>query len=361
MNAVILAGGMGTRLWPMSRAAKPKQFFEVVGDRPLVKETYDRLRRLLPAEHIFVSISPAFAPLLREYLPDIPESHVIIEPEKRDTGPAMGYASAFLANLAPDEPVVFVPSDHYIGDEELFLRCLSVGDALVRETGKLLDIGIRPLCPSTVLGYTKIGKKERTVDGIEVFKFAGHREKPPYEIAKAYIQDGSYLWHASYYLWTPEKFLRSFDTYAPEMGSALHELQRALREHPADREAVTVLYARLPKQSFDYLVTELFPAEDVLIMLGDFGWSDIGAWDTLYERLAGSSRSGNVIKGTCVSVETKGSLIYVPDGKMVAVIGMRDVIVVDTGDALLVCPRSEAQRVKEAVQKMKEEGGEAFL
>jgi len=345
----------------MSRASKPKQFFEVVGHDPLVKETYDRLRKLLPAESIFVSVSPAFESLLREHLPEISASQVIVEPEKRDTGPAMGYAAAFLANLAPDEPVVFVPSDHYIGDDELFLRCLSVGDALVRETGKLLDIGIRPLCPSTVLGYTKIGKKDRTVDGIDVFEFAGHREKPPFEVAKAYIQDGSYLWHANYYLWTPEKFLQSFDLHAPETGILLRSLQRALRESPADRAAIAALYAQLTKQSFDYLVTERLPSEGVLIMRGEFGWSDIGAWDTLHERLAGSAQSGNVIKGACVALDTKGSLIYAPEGKKVAVVGMKDVIIVDTGDALLVCPRAEAQRVKEAVQKMKEAGWEAFL
>lgn len=361
MKAVILAGGVGSRLWPMSRASKPKQFFEVVGDKSLVRETYERLRKRLLVGDIFVSLSPAFVDLLQAAIPEIPQDHILVEPEQRDTGPAMGYAAAHLANFAPDEPVVFVPSDHYIGDEDLFLRCLSVGDALIRETGKLLDIGIRPLCPSITLGYTKIGKKERTVDGIDVFTFAGHREKPPFEVAKAYVQDGSYLWHASYYFWTPEKFLRAFETHAPESGKTLRELQRMLREHPADRTSAVALYATLPKQSFDYLVTERLPPEDVLIMRGEFGWSDIGAWDTLHERLSCGDASRNITKGQCVPFETKGSLIYAPDGKAVAVVGIRNIIVVDTGDALLVCPRSEAHRVKEAVQKMREAGMETFL
>ena len=229
MKAIILAGGVGTRLWPMSRQKKPKQFFEIVNDVPLIKETYNRLLRLLPSEKIYFSISPSFDALLHEVLPEVSDDQILIEPEKRDTGPAMGYIAALMELIDPDEPIVFIPSDHDIKDEEMFLCTLEVGDKLVRKTGKLLDIAVTPIFPSTVLGYTRIGELFDTIDNVEVYQFAGHTEKPPYEVAKQYVEEGSYLWHANYYMWTPRKFMEAFETYAPEMGKALREIQQLIK------------------------------------------------------------------------------------------------------------------------------------
>ncbi|HCU31485.1 MAG: Mannose-1-phosphate guanylyltransferase [Candidatus Uhrbacteria bacterium GW2011_GWE2_45_35] len=363
MKAIILAGGSGTRLWPMSRSGKPKQFFDVVGSEPLIRDTYRRLLRTFPAEKIYFSVTPAFEKMLFEYFPDLDRGRIIVEPEKRDTGPAMGYVAARLELEDPDEPIVFIPSDHYIADEEKFLNCLSVGDQLIRETGKMLDIGITPTFPSTVLGYTKFGELVEKRDNIEVYQFAGHTEKPPREIAEQYLADGSYLWHANYYMWTPRKFMSAFENYAPEAAEILRQIQnvgRGTNFRAPTVDAVRDLYSRLPKTSFDYLITEKMNPADVLVIKGDFGWSDIGAWDTLYDRLA-SEEKQNVIKGSTILVETEGSLVYAPAGKTVAVLGMKDIIVVDTGDALLVCPRSEAQRVKEIVSELQKNNLEELL
>jgi mannose-1-phosphate guanylyltransferase len=270
----------------------------------------------------------------------------------------MGYAAAALSLTDPDEPIVFVPSDHYVRDEERFLNCLSLGERLVRETGKLLDIGIAPTFPSTALGYTKVGKCVRTENGTEVYEFVAHKEKPPYAAAKEYLEDGSHLWHANYYMWTPAKFLEAFDAHAPEFGKTLRELVGALRERNA--EAVASLYASLPKTSFDYAVSEHLSPGDMLVIRGDFGWSDIGAWDTLHERLA-DEPAGNVLKGHCVAIDTTGSLVYGAAGKLTAIVGMDDVIVVDTDDALLVCKKDQAQRVKEIVERLSKEGHGDYL
>ena len=357
MKAVILAGGVGTRLWPMSRKSRPKQFFDVVGEEPLIRDTYRRLLRWFPSEKIYFSISPTFNNLTREQFPEVEDDHVLIEPDKRDTGPAMGYVAALLELSDPDEPIVFIPSDHYIEDEELFLRCLQEGEKIINETGKLLDIAITPTFPSTVLGYTQIGEKYSDDDGIEVFKFAGHTEKPPYDVAKSYLEDGSYLWHANYYMWTPRKFMEAFDKYAPEIGVGLRMIQQGFSNGNVD--VVADLFKALPKISIDYAITEKMDPEDVLIIRGDFGWSDIGAWDTLHGRL--SEGEGNVTKGQCVMIDTSGSLIYGPAEKMIAVVGLENIVVVDTGDALLVCRKDDAQRVKEVVTHLKEQGHENYL
>ena len=337
MKAVILAGGTGARLWPMSRQAKPKQFFDLVSEDPLIRDTYRRLLRLFAAEDIYFSVTPEIVPLLLKEFSEVPDERIIIEPEKRDTGPAMGYVAARLEAVCPDEPIVFIPSDHYIQDEELFLTSLRVGGQLVEKTGKLVDIAIQPTFPSTILGYTKVGKEVEGIDGVEgveVYEFEGHTEKPPYEVAKRYLEDGSYLWHANYYMWTPRKFMEAFEKYAPAMGQEL----RAIQSGSGD-------YSALEKISIDYAVTEKMNPEDVLIIKGDFGWSDVGAWDTLHDRL--TETGDNVFKGKCVTIDTDGSLIYGPADKLIAVVGMKDVIIVDTGDSLLVCHKKDAQRVKE--------------
>ena len=291
------------------------------------------------------------ASFVKKIFPAVSDDHLIVEPEKRDTGPAMGFVAAVLELTLPDEPIVFLPSDHYIRDHEVFQRTLRVADRLIREHGCLVDIGVTPSWPNPNLGYTHIGKKVDGQNGVSIFEFLGHTEKPPYEIAKQYLEEGSYLWHASYYMWTPRKFMEAFENYAPEMATVLRSIQQTLHDSTTPR--LHDLYNQLPKTSFDYAVTEKMDPIDVLIIKGDFGWSDIGAWDTLHDRLS-TEENNNVTKGRSILIDTENSLIYAPEGKTVAVLGMKDVVVVDTGDALLVCPKSEAQRVKEIISQLKE-------
>src|SRR3989339_909832 len=349
MNVVILAGGSGTRLWPMSRRDRPKQFFPVAGKEPLIRETYQRLLGGFRSDQIYFSATPEFANLIRKEFPDVAGDHLLFEPERRDTGPAMGYVAALLERSDPDEPLAFIPSDHFIGNAELFLECLRIGEEIIRETGSLVDISVQPTFPSTVLGYTQIGPCLGERRSVEIYAFKGHTEKPPLETAQTYLEDGSYLWHANYYMWTPRRFLEAFETYAPETARILRRIQAAVSDE--DAEAVRAVYREIPKISFDYAITEKLDPSQVCILKGAFGWSDIGAWDACYIRLAPSA-GANVAKGHSVLLDAQRCLVYAPEGKTVAVIGMKDVVVVDTGDALLVCPRGEAQRVKEVVKEL---------
>ncbi len=357
MKAVILAGGSGTRLWPISRSAKPKQFSELVGQETLIQDTYRRLLRLFPKEDIYFSVSAPFDELIKEAFLDVSPENIFLEPERRDTGPAMGYVATRLSIDFPDEPVVFVPSDHYIRDEERFLQCLTLGERLILETGKLVDIGIRPTFPSTALGYTHVDELLCERNGIRIHNFLGHTEKPAYPVAKAYLEDGTYLWHANYYMWTPRKFMEAFHTHAPQMGGGLEKIKKALEEN--NEQAVIDIFKELPKISIDYAVTEYMGEGQILVIEGDFGWSDIGAWDTLHDQL--SENKENVSRGLVVAIDTVHSLIYGQKNKITAVLGMDGVVVVDTEDALLVCNRQDSQRVKEIVQHLSEKGHDKYL
>lgn len=326
MMAVILCGGGGTRLWPLSRAAKPKQFAALLTEESLLRDTYRRLLRLIPSEKVYAVVTPELAPLIALELPEL-EGRILVEQERRDTGPAMRFAAAALMEVAPDEPMAFIPSDHFIGDDEAFLRCLSAGEAIVRARGTFADIGVTPTFPSTGLGYTRIGKMVACDGSVDAFEFLGHAEKPDYETAKAFLADGSYLWHANYYMATPRMFVEACDRYAPEILAGA-------------------------RASFDRAVTERMPAAAMTVIKGAFPWSDVGSWDALHEQL--SAEGGNVERGQAVLLDTRGSLVYAHGGKPVAVLGLDDVVVVDTPEALLVCRKSDAQRVKEVVEKLKE-------
>ncbi len=357
MRIVILAGGVGTRLWPMSRTAKPKQFFDVLSDEPLLRDTYNRIVKVYSSEHIFVSVSPAFADHVRQTLPEVPAENILVEPERRDTGPAMGFITAVMSLQAPDEPMMFIPADHYIRDTERFLAVLKECDAIVRERGVLVDIGIPPTFPSTALGYTKVGGTIEKRNGITVMAFAGHSEKPPYDVAKKYLEDGSYLWHANYYTWTPQKFMDAFKTYAPDMSEVLCTLRDAYAN--SDHARVAELYATMPSRSFDYAIAEKIDHDQVNILRGDFGWSDIGTWDVLHDRL--SDQGANVVKGNAIVKNTDGSLVYASGDRLVAAFGLQDTVIVDTPDALLVCHKRSAEQLKDLLAEIRTQTGETYL
>lgn len=338
MNFVILAGGVGERLWPLGTPENPKQFHALLGEEPLIVQAVRRVQKA--GGTIFFSTSEAYVPLIKKLFPEIPKDHHIIEPARRDTGPAMMYVAATLMERAPDAPLAFIPSDHTIADVEKFVKTLQAGEALVGETGKMIDIGVPAKFPSTVLGYTHIGKKMETRDGVDVYEFLGHTEKPDIKTAEKYLASGEYLWHANYYMWTPRKIMEACLAYAPDLYAGV---MRA-----ADDPAA---FANIPKISFDYAITEHMNPNDVQILKGDFGWSDVGAWDVLASELE-KAPGENVTRGKVTAIDSSGSVIYSTTGRKVGVIGLKDMVVVDTEDGVLVCPKDRAQDVKKLVAEL---------
>ena len=356
MKIVILAGGTGTRFWPMSRSDKPKQLCKLVSEKTMLEETLDRFKEW-PKEKIFISTTKALVDKIKEVLPDFPEDHYIVEPALRDTAPAMGFVAAYLETIDPNEAMAFVPADHKIGQVDKFLRSIEEAEKAILETGKLLDISVHPTNPTTTLGYTKVGKRVREANGIEFFEFLEHKEKPDHETAKKYLKDGNYLWHANYYMWTPKKFLEAYQKYAPEMYMVLLKIQKLFGDKSQEKE-IEELYATMEKISIDYAITEKMDPTELMIIRGDFDWDDIGAWDTLYQNMLAKSDDNNnvIVGGKHVNIDTSGSLIYGPKGKMITTIGIDDLVIVDTEDALLVSTKSRAQEVKKIIEKLKEKG-----
>ena len=336
---------------------------------------------------IFPEIEPEISALeqliLPLILPDFPTENIIIEPDRRDTAPAMGFNAVHLGLRDMDEPIAFIPSDHYIARVGEFLNCLEQAEKVINDTGKLLDIAILPTEPNTALGYTKIGERWRRERGqargaqppecsvakrevgplvsndtseIKFYEFEGHKEKPDFETAKKYVESGEYLWHANYYMWSPKKFMEAYEKYAPEMFKILKKIEIELK-NSNNQDKINKLYSSMERVSIDYAITEKINPKDVLIIKGEFGWKDIGTWDTLHENLLiQADEKRNLVKGERLNIDTSGSIIYGKKDKIIATIGVDDMIIIDTEDALLVCPKSRAQDVKQVIEELKARG-----
>jgi len=342
MKFVILAGGIGTRLWPLSRKNKPKQFIQLFDSQTLLEATYQRLKKIAAPADIFIILNAQLAELARVTVPEIPAQNYIIEPSKRNTAPAFGLACAQLMKTAPDEPIAFIPADHFISNENLFVKYLQRAEKLIRETGKMLDIGIAPNFPSTVLGYTQIGELVSQEDGIEVHEFKGHKEKPDFELAQKFLHQGNYLWHANYYMWTARKFLQAFQDYAP---TDYEHLQKIVATD--DKQIIEQKFNQLTKEMLDYLITEKMNPADVLILKGNFGWSDVGAWDVIHDaQKKHADARRNVSKANWVDIDSTNCLIYGQPDKLIATMELDNLAIIDTDNALLICPKSRAQEVK---------------
>lgn len=358
VKAAIISGGTGTRLWPLSREATPKQFHALGGERTLLQQAYDRLRRFLAPDDLFVCTVERYVALTREQLPELPADNVLVEPAPRNTGPAIGLVAASLHARCGECVLATVAADHVVQRPEAFEAAVRLAAAVVaREPEALVTIGIRPTRAETGFGYIELGERVEAPEwGGAVHRVRRFVEKPDRETAQRYVASGQYLWNASYFAGRSDRLLALYDRHLPEVGAALRRIEAAVGA-PEEPAVVREEYRHLPKVSFDTGIVER--AEAVWVVPAEMGWSDVGSFELLYDVLA-RQPGETVARGRHVGVGDTGCLILAGD-RLVATLGLENVVVVDTGDAVLVCNKASSQDVKKLMDRLRAAGEEPRL
>jgi mannose-1-phosphate guanylyltransferase len=354
--ALIMAGGTGTRLWPRSRKDRPKQLLDIVSERTMLQETYERIRPLIPDEQIFVVTNDGYVDIVRQQLPALSEGYIIGEPEGHGTAPCIGLAALYLRRLDPSGVMAVLPADHLIRAGATFRRALQAA-AQVAESGHLVTLGIQPTHPETGYGYIQRGDDLLQYAGeYDAYRVRRFTEKPDRETAEAFLANGGYYWNSGMFIWRVSAILREIERLMPELYAQLMEIDRALGTSQ-ERAVLERVWAKVEDQTIDFGVMER--AEDVAVIPVDIGWSDVGSWATLFQLLP-SDENSNVVIGEHFGIETSDTLIYSPR-RLIATVGVKDLVIVDTDDALLVCPRERAQEVKALVDALKRDNKHKYL
>ena len=348
--AVIMAGGAGTRFWPLSRRARPKQLLPLLGGRSLLAVTADRLLPLVGRERLLVVTGAEVEAAVRADLPELPPENILVEPAGRDTAACIGWVAWRLAERHPEAVMLVVPADHVVPDGVAFRVAMAAAAATAHARGGLVTIGFRPTRPETGYGYLELGEAVGRVGVHEVFRVARFVEKPGRECAAEMLAAGTYRWNGGLFAWQVAAIRAAMRTHLPELAAGLDALMADAAAH-GESAAVARHYPSLPKTSIDFGVME--KAATVWAVAVDFEWSDIGSWVGLEEVLAPAL--GEVHLGDVVGVDTAGNVL-VSDGPLVAAVGVRDLVVVATGDAVLVVPKEQCQRVKELVELLRAQG-----
>jgi mannose-1-phosphate guanylyltransferase len=349
---VIPAGGGGTRLWPRSRQATPKQFLDIVSERTMLQETTDRVEGLVPPERLYVITNDRHAEAVREQLSDVPPLNIVGEPVGRDSAPAIGLMAAILEKtLGPDAVMATLPADHVILKPEQF-RAILRAAAEVAADGYLVTLGIPPTGPDVGFGYIQSGDtlREQTEAGVPVYAVRQFREKPTREVAEGYLRDGGYFWNAGMFIASVRTLRQLYQAHLPQMEVGFAQIVAAYGKDNFE-SVLGEVFPTLEKISVDYGIAE--KADRFAVIPADIGWNDVGSWQRLAEVLAEAGQGGeNIVIGHHVGVDTHGALIYSPN-RLIATIGLDDIIVIDTPDATLICPRSRSEDVKRVVEELK--------
>jgi mannose-1-phosphate guanylyltransferase len=359
----VMAGGVGSRLWPRSRKASPKQFLDLISKETMLQDAYRRLLPIIPAERILIGTGADYVATVREQLPDLPPANIIVEPSGRGTAPAIGLGALHIqraAGTAASEAVmVVVTADHHIGDAPFFRRALLAAAETAR-SGSLVTLGITPSFASTGYGYIQRGEPLQTLDDIKVYKALRFTEKPDAPTAQQFLDSGAYSWNSGMFIWRVQTIRAEFARQMPELWAQMAEIEGAFGT-PDEQAVLEQVWATVAKETIDYGIME--HALDVAVIPADIDWNDIGSWQTLMELLqsgAAVTDAGNVISGEHVIIDTHNTLVHSPK-KLVATIGLQDLVIVETEDALLVCPQDRCQDVRKVVDLLRARGREDLL
>jgi len=350
---LIMAGGVGSRFWPRSRKNLPKQLLNIFGQQTMIQETVDRIRDLVPPENILIITNKVQKALVEEQLPFIPKQNIVAEPVGRNTAPCVGLAAQIISKKSKDSVFVTLPADHLIKNRKKFTDSLNKAIDFAYKSKGLITFGITPNRPDTGYGYINFDKAEAENKIHKVISFV---EKPDAETAKKYIESGDYSWNSGMFVWRTDVILDEISSYLPELSKELNELDKSIGTNEFDK-LLEVYFNSIKGISVDYGIME--KSDKVFMIEGDFDWSDVGSWETVYE-LSGKDDNSNAVVGDVYFKDTKNSYIYSPD-KFCSVIGLNNIVVIDTPDALLVCNRDNVQEVRDTVEYLKENKKEALI
>lgn len=350
MYAVIMAGGSGTRLWPLSRKSKPKQFHSFISTSSLIQETFERLLFKFKPEEIIISTVAEYVDEIKKHLPMLPEANIIVEPSLRGNAAACGLVSAEIEKREHGASIVFLPADHAISDAQLFVDTLTFAEKMLEKNQEsIVTIGIHPTKPDVGLGYIKMGQLLEEDKGFSAHEVECFVEKPDLQTAKEYLESGKYLWNAGMFTWKTDQYLKKLAKLVPATFEAVDSLANA--KSPEEEKKAKNLYDNVENVSIDYAIIE--KTKELIVIPGTFSWSDIGNWDALLELLSEIHGKSVVSRGNHVSLGDENSLVFSND-KLIATIGLKDIVVVDTPDALLICDRNKSSEVKTLLEKLKE-------
>ena len=357
ISVVIMAGGQGERFWPKSRTNLPKQFLSLTNDgKSMIQHTEERLEGLVELENVYVVTNKLYEDLIVEHIPNLPLENIIIEPEAKNTAPCIGLAAIYIAKKNPESKMIVLPSDHLIKFNEIFLDTLRSALEVVEDDGNIVTIGITPNYPETGYGYINFKKgvsPHEITNAYEVLRFV---EKPDLERAKQYLTSGEYLWNSGMFIWKVSTILKCFEDLLPEIYTGLKEIEDTISTDKYSDTLIKV-FSEIPSESIDYGIME--KANNIYVIPGNFGWDDVGSWLSL-ERINNTNQDGNIISGNVVTVKTKNSIIQ-GSKKLIATIGLEDIIIVDTDDALLICNKDNTQEVKEVIANLKASNKTEYL
>lgn len=351
MKIVVFAGGVGSRLWPLSRKNTPKQFEKILGDKSTLQLAVDRLQPDFSWKDIFISTGKAYADIVREQLPKLPSGNVIGEPMMRDVGPAVGLMTGILKRISPNEPIAILWSDHLVKKEQHFRQILqTAGKVVKKDNNKIVFVGQKPRFASENLGWINYGNQVFEKDKIAFYSFKSCKYRPDPEIAQKYLESGKYAWNLGYFVTTPKFLWKQFENLAPEVYRLLDKI---VSTWGTDKFNATLeeTYPTIEKIHFDNVILEKLDPKDAYVISENIEWSDIGAWEALKEALE-KREEDNVVKGNAMLKDSKDSLIFNFTKQVVVGIDLDDVVIVNTNDVILVCPKKSVPKIKKLVESL---------
>lgn len=352
----IMAGGIGSRFWPMSRTNFPKQFLDILGTgKTLIQQTYERYLKLVPAENIFIITAQEYVSIVKQQLPHIEEANILAEPSRKNTAPCIAYIAFKLFQKDPEALMMAAPADNLILETDEFIGTAKKAFDFVGHINALVTIGIKPNSPNTGYGYIQ---HDSLMAAPEVHKVKTFTEKPNTELAKAFMASGDFLWNAGIFTWKVSTLLSAFEKYLPEMFE-LFSVEKEKFNGPEEKQALEVIYPLCTNISIDFGIME--KADNVFVIPASFGWSDLGTWNSAWENKEKDYFGNAVVGENVMVVDAHNCMVHVPDHKLVLLQGANDFIIVDTKDVLLICKKEKEQEIKEYVAEVKRNKGDKFL